>query len=225
MDKRIGTPIMLIALAVGAMLAASGCASTEEKSARHTGTERGATASNTMASVESDIRLVVVDINATGLALTALLNPAQEDTKAAYEAYTASVAALVASSAVYLANSEKMGEQGRDFFDEWRIQGTTYVNPQIRSLSEQRRGEISVFYTQIAESSVGVKGSLKTYVTTIQEIKTYFSTDLTPKGVQAISTLAFGAIEDGYSLNTSFEGVLGSISAVRVELASSDAKL
>jgi len=224
MNQRIGTSFIIVALTLSAMLFVSGCASTEAKSARHTGTERSETASGTMETVEGNIRQVVMNVNATSQALTSLINTTQEDTKKAYDVYAASVASLETSSAAYMENSDKMGVQGRDYFDEWRIQGNTYVNPQIQALSEQRRNELSAVYAQIAESSIGVKGSLKSYISSITEIRTYFSTDLTPKGVEAITPVALRAIVDGYSLNNSFEAVLGSISAVRLELASGSVK-
>lgn len=219
MNQRIGSSFLIVALLLSVLLTLSGCASTEAKSARHTGTERGTTASNTMESVERDIRLVVVGVNSAGHALTTLISPAQEDLPKALAAYSATVDTLVKASAVYIENSEKMGVQGRDFFDEWRLQGNKYVNPQIQALSEQRRSDLAAVYAQIAEKSVGVKGSLKSYTMTLREIQTYFSTDLTPKGVVAITPVALRAIADGYALNNSLENVLASISAVRSELS------
>ena len=216
MKKRTAT--IAATLVFGAVLVLSGCAATQTR----TGTERGQTVSATMETVETDIRLVVIGINSAGLHLAALINPNQKDSAQAFASYSASVDALAQSSEVYIEHSERMGVEGRDYFDEWQVQGTRYVNPRIRALSDQRRRELSAVYADIATTSVGVQGSLETHVSTLQEIRTYFSTDLTPRGVQVMTPLALDAIADGHALAISFEDVLGSISAVRYELASSD---
>ena len=216
MKKNIAT--IVATLVLGAVLVLSGCASTQ------TGTERGQTVSGTMETVESDIRIVVIGINSAGRYLAALINPNQTDSATAFDSYSASVDALAKSSEAYIEHSDRMGVEGRDYFDEWQVQGTRYVNPRIRALSDQRRRELSTVYADIATTSVGVQGSLETHVSTLQEIRTYFSTDLTPRGVQVMTPLALDAIADGHALTISFEDVLGSISAVRYELASSDAE-
>ena len=214
MKKRAATVVAMLVLSAALVL--SGCATAAN------GAGGSAVASETMESVETDIRLVVININTAGQNLAALINPNQTDRVSAFAAYSASVDALTASSAVYTERSERMGAEGRDYFDEWRVQGTTYVNPRIRALSEQRRAELAAVYAEIAEESVGVQGSLTFHVTTLEEIRTYFTTDLTPRGIEVMTPLALDAIADGHALAISFEEVLGSIAAVRYELASGD---
>lgn len=216
MKKRIA--IIIATLAVGAVLVLSGCASTQ------TGTEQGVTTSQSMETVEGDIRLVVIDVNSAGQALASLIRPNQAETAKALDTYSKSVDALVKSSEKYTKHSEEMRVHGRDYFEDWRVQGSTYQNAQIRSLSDQRRSELSAVYADIATQSVGVQGSVATHVSMLQEIKTYFTTDLTPRGVQVMTPTALDAIADGHALNIKLENVLASISAVRYELASGDSR-
>ena len=117
MKKRIATITAVMGL--GAVLALSGCASPQ------TGTERGVTASATMETVERDIRLVVMRINSSGLKPASLISPNQEDVAKALDSYSTSVDALVESSDVYIEHSDRMLVEGRDYFGEWRVQGTT----------------------------------------------------------------------------------------------------
>lgn len=216
MKKRIA--MIVATLAVGAVFVLSGCASTQ------TGTDRGTTTSESMEVVESSIRLVVVDIDAAGEALASLVRPGQTDTRQAFATYSDSVDALVKSSEVYEGHSDAMGVHGRDYFDEWRIQGSEYENEKIRSLSDQRRGELGAVYADIATQSVGVQGRVDTHVQTLQEIRTYFSADLTPRGIEVMRPTAQIAIADGHKLSDSLEDVLASISSVRYELASGDGR-
>lgn len=117
MKKRIATITAVMVL--GAVLALSGCATPQ------TGTERDVTASATMETVERDIRLVVMRINSSGLKPASLISPNQEDVAKALDSYSTSVDALVESSDVYIEHSDRMLVEGRDYFDEWRVQGTT----------------------------------------------------------------------------------------------------
>jgi len=63
-----------------------------------------------------------------------------------------------------------MHAQGKEYFEEWRIQGDSYSNPQIQSLSEQRRADLSTAFAGISNASVGIKGALRAYMTDIEEI-------------------------------------------------------
>ena len=216
MKKTIAT--IAAVLAVGAVLVLSGCASTQ------TGTERGADTSKTMEAVEGDIRLVVADIDAAGEALAELIRPGQANREQAFAAYSARVNELERSSKVYKENSDEMGVRGRDYFEEWRVQGDEYQNPRIRALSDQRRGELGAVYAEIATESVGVQGRVDTHLQTLKEIRTYFSTDLTPRGIEVMTPAAQDAIADGHELSNSLESVLDSIGDVRYELASGDAR-
>jgi hypothetical protein len=175
-----------------------------------------------METVEQDIRLLVVNVNSAGQNLASLMSPGQEDKAEALETYSDSVDALESSSAIYSEHSERMGVEGRDYFDEWRVEGRTYANPQIQALSEERRDYLSIVYGEIAEKSVGVEASIASHLSTLEQVRTYFSTDLTPGGIQAMTPVALDAIISGHALNNSLEEVLGSIGAVRYELASGD---
>ncbi len=219
MKKKFTTVFIAGLFALVSLTLVSACASSAEKSAQVSGNERGEAASNTMELVENDIKQLVLQINATDLALAAVINPEQKNIAEAYSTYSKNVANIEVSSARFLEQSEKMRLQGREYFDEWQKQGTTYSNPQIQALSEQRRAELGAVYAQIAESSVGVNGGLKSYVSNLTQMNTYFSTDLTPKGIEAIAPLAQSTIIDGLSLNASLDAVLVSIGAVRSELA------
>lgn len=123
MKKTIAT--VTAALVLGAVLVLSGCASTQ------TGTERGATASGTMETVERDIRVVVMGINSAGQNLASLISPNQDDVTKAHVSYSASVDALAESTEVYNEHTDSMGEEGDAYFDEWKVDGETYANPRI----------------------------------------------------------------------------------------------
>ena len=99
------------------------------------------------------------------------------------------------------------------------MQGNTYTNPRIQALSEQRRADLTAVFANIAESSVGVKGALKAYMSDLRQIRTYLSTDLTPKGIESITPTVQQAIVDGDNLKEAIKPVLSSMDDARGELA------
>jgi len=200
-----------VALALMSVLLIAGCATT--------GSDRSAAASDTMGEVEEDIRVLVMELTATNSALASLVNPLQDDLTTAYDVFSGSHSELEDASSRFIKRSDRMGVEGREYFNEWRIEGDTYENPQIQALSEQRRSELSALYAEIAASSVGINGELKKYVSDVQDVDTYFSTDLTPGGVSAMSPIADQTILDGFRLTVKLDDLLKSVEAVRVELS------
>jgi hypothetical protein len=184
-----------------------------------TGTERSTAARVTMVDVEEDIRLLLLELSATNSALASLVNPLQNDLATSYEVFVDGNDELEKASTRFIDRSNKMNAEGREYFNEWRKQGDNYTNPKIQELSEQRRSDLGVVYGQIADASVGIEGELKQYVTNVQEVETYFSTDLTTEGVAAISPFANQTILDGFRLSTKLRELLESVEMVRAELS------
>jgi hypothetical protein len=186
------------------------------------GTERAEAASITMELVENDIRLLVIQISTTNSALQTLIQSEQVDIEKAYIGYVATFDATKDTAIRFFAHSEKQDQQIRSYFDEWQTQANSYDNPEVQALSEQRRVELSAVNASIAEANVGVMGSLNEYITTTNEIKTYFSTDLTTKGVAAIVPVAQSAIVNGIYLRSSLENLYSSIATLRSELSTNN---
>jgi hypothetical protein len=216
---------LLISVLIAITFGMSSCATTESKPDKLTGTQRGEVASLTMELVENDIKLLVMQISTTNSSLQTLIQTEQVDITKAYKEYVATFDATKDTAERFFAHTDTLNVQTQKFFDEWRTQGNEYANPQVQALSEKRRVDLSAVNANVAKANVGVKGALKAYVTTTNEIKTYFSTDLTSKGVAAIVPVSQAAIADGVSLKASLESMYASISAFRAELSTSVAPL
>ncbi len=215
-SKFLFIPVMLVlSFGIGS------CATAKSRSAKMSGTERAAAASSTMELVENDIRLLVMQISTTNSALQTLVQTEQVDIEKAYKEYVATFNATKDTAERFFAHSDKQNQQIRDYFDEWQTQANAYANPEVQALSEQRRVELSAVNASIAEANVGVMGTLNQYITTTNEIKTYFSTDLTTKGVEAIVPVAQSAIVNGIFLRSSLESLYTSIATLRAELSTS----
>jgi len=177
-----------------------------------------------MKTVESDIKLAVTQMDATGSSLEDLVKPGQPDVKKAFKHYSANVDKMEKQGKRLFEHADKMSAQGKEYFEEWRTQGNTYTNPQIQALSEQRRADLGAVFVRISESSIGVKGAFKAYMTDIREVRTYLTTDLTPKGIEAITSVSQKAVMDGKDLKDAVDPVLAAISSAREEMAQGGVK-
>jgi hypothetical protein len=214
MNRRIETPFALAALA--AALSLSACTTT--------GMQRSAKTGTSMETVERDIRAAVTQVDATDASLDEVVKPGQQDVKKAFKKYTADVRKMESQGKTLFEHADRMSAQGKEYFEDWRTQGNTYVNPQIQALSEQRRADLSAVFGKISDASVGVKGAFKAYLSDIQEIQSYLSNDLTPKGVEALAPVTQKAVQDGAALKAAVAPVLSAIGTARAELAQGGSK-
>ena len=209
MNKNNGNRIsMTIITLVISLIFIAGCATTS-------GTERNVAAAVTMVQVEEDIKVLLLELSATNSALASIVNPLQDEIETAYGIFVEGTDPLEAASEQFITQSREMSSQGRAYFAEWRIDGDTYSNPQIRELSEQLRSDLSQQYIKISESSVGIEGELREYVSNINQIQVYFSNDLTVRGITAISPIANRTILDGFELSVKLRDLLESVEIAR----------
>jgi hypothetical protein len=198
-------------LLLGVGILATGCATT--------GVERAERTTTTMQTVESDYRDVLAQVDASNASLQDLLRHDQSDLKKALATYNTDVVRMEATGVRLDKHTADMIAKRSDYFAEWQKQGDTYSNPLIRQLNEERRLQLRDVFAEIPVASIGVKGSLHTYLVDIREIQNYLSNDLTPTGVRAITPVANKAMTDGETLKTSVRQVLGSIDRARTAMA------
>ena len=211
MKLSTATLVLFTSLLFAAGSSLTGCATT--------GSERAAKTTNTMKTVESDYRQVSLQVDATNASLRELVNPDQIDLKKALDNYNTNVARMQKLGKQLDKHTADMSAQGQNYFSEWDKQGGTYTNPQIRQLSEERRLQLRGVFSQIPEASVGVKGSLHSYLADISDIQKYLSNDLTSKGVEGITPAAQKAMRHGEDLKTTVKPVLAAINNARTAMA------
>jgi hypothetical protein len=200
-----GALILLVGLAM------SGCATT--------GTERASRTTNTMQTVENDYRQVALQVNETNASLQELISPEQTNLKRALDRYNNNVSRMDRLGNRLDRDSADMMAKGEDYFGEWAKQGSTYTDPQIQQLSEERRRQLREAFAQIPEASTGVRDSLHVYLQDLREIRAYLSNDLTPSGVTGVTPVARRAVQEGEDVKTSVRPVLAAIDHARTEMA------
>ncbi|MFA7227676.1 MAG: hypothetical protein WC061_01470 [Melioribacteraceae bacterium] len=186
-----------------------------------TGIRRSEKATTTMQTMDSDIKSVSVQLDATGASLDELTMPGQSDIKKAFNTFTDNVSKIEKMEKNFAKHADKMQARGKDYFEEWEKDDDKYQNSQIQQLGEQRRIELSEIYGKIALNSIGVKEAFKTYVSDVKEIQKYLSNDLTPKGIEAIVPISRKSVRDGDNLKGAIKNIQPSIEAARIAMSQS----
>ncbi len=211
MNKQVAflsTMLIVVALVI------AGCASS--------GMQRSEKATTTMQSMDDEIKLVVVQLDATGASLNELMKPGQSDVVKSFEVYSANVSKMAKLEKDFAKHAKAMKVQGANYFDEWQKQGEKYENPEIQALSEQRRKELGEVYGKIAENSVGMDEAFRAYMSDVKEIQSFLENDLTSKGIEAITPISRKAVNDGNTLKREINKLQLSIEAARSEMAHSN---
>ena len=205
--------VIIFTIFTAVVLIATGCDSN--------GMERSDKATTTMETMDDNIKLVIVHLEATGASLAELTKSGQSDVKKAFELYSDNVTKIEKLEKDFSKHAEEMKERGADYFDEWQKEGDQYENPQIQTLSEQRRAELGELYGRIAENSVGMDEAFKAYVSDVKEIQMYLSNDLTANGVESIAPISRKAVTEGNRLKNEIMNLQISIETARFEMTQS----
>jgi outer membrane murein-binding lipoprotein Lpp len=203
--------IITITILFAAVIFIAGCSST--------GIQRSEKATTTMKTMDSDIKLVAAQLDATGSSLDELTLSGQSDIRKAFDLYTDNVSKMEGMEKQFAKHADEMKSRGKEYFEEWQKQDGKYKNSQIQELSEQRRMELGDIYGKIAQNSIGVKEAFKAYVSDVKEIQLFLSNDLTTKGIAAIDPLSKKVVMDGESLKFAIKDVQTAIDKARSEMA------
>lgn len=169
--------------------------------------------------MESDIKLVLVQLDATGASLDELTKPDNSDVQKAFYLYKDNVLKIGNMEKDFAKHTDEMNARGKDYFKEWEKEGDNYKNPRIQELSDERRMELSGIYGDIATNSIGVKDNFKAYVSDLKEIQTYLSNDLTPKGIESIASISGKVVQDGDNLKSAIQDIQAAIKNASLEMS------
>lgn len=185
-----------------------------------TGMDRSVRTTNSIQEVDSEIRKMVVQIDATGSSLDTLVVAQKPDLKKSFDAYSNHLAKLEHEGKRTLKRIDEMKANSKEYFGEWEKQGDSFTNPEIRALSEERRVRLATIYAQVPAAGSGIKGAYLAYLTGLQEIQKFLATDLTPSGIEAINPVARKTVHDREALKESLGPVVRALDDIKAELYS-----
>jgi chromosome segregation ATPase len=185
-----------------------------------TGMDRSVKTSNSIREVDTEIRKMIVQIDVTAASLDALVASAQPDLKKQFDKYSDNLARLDSEGKKVIKRTDELKERSKEYFSEWEKQGDSFTNDEIRQLSTERRAKLAEIYARVPAAASGINGTYHAYLTDLKEIQKFLSTDLTPKGVEAITPVAQKSVQDLDALKISLAPVIVALDEIKVELYS-----
>jgi seryl-tRNA synthetase len=185
-----------------------------------TGMDRSVNTSNSIKDVDSEIRNMIVKIDATAASLDSLVVAGNPDLRNSFDSYTDNVTKLDNEGKRVIKRTDEMKARSKEYFSEWEKQGDAFTNEEIRELSSERRNKLAEIYARVPAAAAGIKATYQDYLTDLKEIQKYLSTDLTPKGVEAIVPVAKKSVQNLDALKTSLKPVIEALDDIKAELYS-----
>jgi uncharacterized protein YhaN len=96
--------------------------------------------------------------------------------------------------------AEKMEANGDEYFRKWEEELGTLKNESIRKVSMQRRTELNEAYQKIKEQMKNAGKEFTPYINDLRDLKSYFSTELTPAGIKAMDANMKRTVKEGSGL-------------------------
>jgi predicted small secreted protein len=183
-----------------------------------TGMQRSEDVQSTMQTVDNDIKLIVVQLDAIGASLDELIKPGQADVKRAFDLYSDNVSKIKKMENDFAKHANEMETSGENYFAEWDKDSQRYDNPEIQQQSNERRAALGQIYDKIAQNNIGVKEAFRTYVRDVNEIETFLSNDLTSLGINSISPIATKVVSNGRHLRNELNSLQAAIEDARSEM-------
>lgn len=189
----------------------SGCASTS-------GLERSEEFQNSMDRVDEDVERITSQVNSVNSSLNELTREGQGDIRGAYDRFSEAVSELGEMESEFESNTDRMESNAESYFEGWSRSDGEYDNPELQRRSEERRNEIKQRYDRISQDSNSVEEDLRSYVSSVNEIESFLSNDLTSQGISSIAGIADDAINDGDQLKSELNSLQTAIASTRDEI-------
>lgn len=186
-----------------------------------TGLQRSEEVQSTMQTVDNDIKLVVVQLDAIGASLDQLTKPGQADSKRAFDLFSENASKIEKMEKEFAKHADRMEASGKAYFAEWDKDSQKYDNPDIQRQSDERRVALGRTYDRIAQNNVGIKEAFQTYVSDMNEIERFLSNDLTSNGIDSITRTANKVVNNGTYLKRELQNLQSAIEDARTEMRQS----
>ena len=140
------------------------------------------------------------------------------DLRTTYDEFAREVDATQAQSDRVRNETEEMRSRGRDYFRAWQEQSLQISDPEIRPQAEQRRSAVRGDFTKLVGTMHQARRHVAPFMSDLNDIRRYLSTDLTPKGVTAIGPAIQKANQEGAAVHKRLDAVIAELDQATAEM-------
>ena len=165
--------VMAALLSVLAVLMA-GCSTT--------GPERAERAASSMQGMRAEIQKASDLLEGAVVALNDMVEKPKADLTEQYQAYKGAVTALDGQLELIRNRAEVMRNRGMEYFDTWKAQSDEIANPELKQHAQDREAKLREQFEAIRAEMEKLTEDGEPLVTSLRDVQTLLSLDLTPQG-------------------------------------------
>ena len=133
--------------------------------------------------------------------LTNLQTSSQADLKPLYTEYTDEVKRVKKAGDKSRSKYAHMLDARQAYIADFKTENKRLTNPTLREAANTRYQQTMASYDRLSDRSNNMQAAYNTYVTDLDQIQAFLSTDLSKEGVARIGSVIRKAKTDGISLN------------------------
>ena len=183
------------------------------------GIERSEDLQTALQLVDSDIKIITVQLDAINGSLDELVDSGQADVRKAFDVFTENSSKIEKMESDFAKHTDMVEASGDTYFSKWDNKQNQYDNPEIQKHSDERRTELGRIFDDVTNNNTGIKETFQTYVSDVNEIQLYLSNDLTTNGIASIASLSNQTVHRGIYLKTELLELKAAIERARTEMA------
>jgi chromosome segregation ATPase len=150
------------------------------------GSAKAESTAMSMDGLQKAIETLKAKVNAAAGSLATVVEKGGVDPKGPFEQYKKDVEAVVDGLSKAESNLKSIRSQGAKYFAEWEKQASTIKDEDLKKTAQERRARLSKAIEDVSTAMDAAREEIKPFVTSIQDVQTYLSNDLTPAGIESI---------------------------------------
>jgi hypothetical protein len=150
------------------------------------GSAKAESTAMSMDGLQKAIETLKAKVNAAAGSLANVVEKGAVDPKGPFEQYKRDVEAVEDGLSKAESNLKTIRSQGAKYFAEWEKQAATIHDEDLKKTAQERRTRLSKAIDDVGTAMDAAREEIKPFVSSIQDVQTYLSNDLTPAGIESI---------------------------------------
>jgi len=202
--------IAIVTTALAATTLFTGCATSGYQQADKTGAG--------IADFREEIAKAKLAVDDTVKALGQVAVTANTNPRDAFKQFSKSLANLESTSAKAKKRAQDVKAQGQTYFANWEKQLTQLKNPEIKNLAVQQKAKLQATFDSIRKVAEPLKAQFDPWLSDLQDLQKYLSTDLTISGVDAAKPMFAKTQTEGFEVQKSMDALVAELNTVAATL-------
>jgi hypothetical protein len=181
--------------------------------------DKGSTTSAAIESAAKQIGVLNMKVTDSLGALNQLTFKSEGDLRGQFDKFNSAFKGLTTASSDLQARIAEMEANAQVYFENWSNQIGGIGSENIRTLSQERKADVSAKFEVAKTSYAGVKDSLKPFISDMSDIQTYLNNDLTAGGLGAIKDTVMRTKTDAVPVRDSIRKLQSDFTALAASLS------